>query len=217
MLHWNWRSQLSLIRPYFGQKHHFWFSVRCLAVTCCCFAITCRVWVLTPAEGRAGRRTAPTCLPVCLFIFWAMLLEAIRRFQVQVLEILQHLVSPATHLAGFLEAAWGGEDKSLTYHFNYIAWRLHRCKAIVKEGRRWRPLSVCEEQTSRWPSPCRADHFQRFSLSLLLSSTACMRNSAHGREHPVLCKRVFLFLVHQLTGRCQRPRLLNCVQKDKFM
>lgn len=169
------------------------------------------------ASRRTSRTRNCTNLFACLFIYFLSHAAWIRRFQVQVLEILQHLVSPATPLAGFLEAAWGGEDKSLTYHFNYIAWRLHGCKAIVKEGRWWRPLSVCEEQTGRWPSPCRAAHFQRFSLSLLLSSTACMPNSAHGREHRVLCKRVFLFFLHQLTGRCQRPRLLNRVQKDKFI
>lgn len=69
VLLWIWRSQLSSIRLYLGQKHNFWFSVRFLAVTCCCYAITCPAWNLTPAEGQTGRGTAPTCLPVSFFYF----------------------------------------------------------------------------------------------------------------------------------------------------
>lgn len=218
MLRWNWRSQLSLIHPpSLGTEKAF-------LVFCAVPRGPPAAATPSPAQRGISRQQKdkqdeelhqPRWL-VCLFVYlfsepccW----KPLEDFRLQVLEILQRLASPATHLAGFLEAAWGAEEASLTYHFNRVHRRLRGCKAHRRGGEAMaspRPPSACSEQTE----PCRRDDFQRSSLSLRFSGAAWAHHRAHRRELPVFRKRDFFSFLHQLTGRYQRPRLLNRVHKD---
>lgn len=157
MLRWNWRSQLSLIHPpSLGTEKAF-------LVFCAVPRGPPAAATPSPAQRGISRQQKdkqdeelhqPRWL-VCLFVYlfsepccW----KPLEDFRLQVLEILQRLASPATHLAGFLEAAWGAEEASLTYHFNRVHRRLRGCKAHRRGGEAMaspRPPSACSEQTDR--------------------------------------------------------------------
>lgn len=112
-----------------------------------------------------------------------------RRFQVQLLEILQR------------QRAWLGSCKRREAQrispwliiLNPLPGICTDVKRITVEDRRrrWVPdmglAALNMLQTHRWLSPWRPDHFQRWSLSLLWSSTACTPLRAGHQKHLVLC------------------------------